>query len=550
MKITTKTLFLRPFLFQEAITAVVVVPLLLVIFMKFSSGVRDNFLEVTLWAFTATFVGMGASALIKYGMAKHATLAMEKNVPETHEVQKAIHKATALPLVEAITIFLRYSLSANLIAILPLYVKGYIGIHELISGCNTLVMTGLLSMPFFFLASENSLVPFFMRCRMDVVLDNDKNILYMSLSKKFLFTLLLLSIPPIGLVLGIIYMSVTMGLDLSTMKMGFALIVAQITFMAFINGYLITRSLALSVEKMSHMLEEIAKGQGDLTKRLQVSGLHEGGRLAFWFNKFIGNIERIIEHVRDTSLQLHESISQVNAGSQDLSQTIQEQAASVEQLSASIEEMHGSVNQNTELIREGQEASLTVTRLIAQSKEIFSSLIQAMEEVSGDSRKIGDIIGTVNDVAFHTNLLALNASVEAARAGEHGKGFAVVAGEVRSLAQRSASAAKEIKDLIEGTVQRIQNGDEMMKKSAESLEKLTSQMELFFRMMEIISASSNEQTQNIGELSKAVSQINVTTQMNASTVEELASIMDAMHSMAELLSGDVKLFKVSTRSAV
>ena len=305
------------------------------------------------------------------------------------------------------------------------------------------------------------------------------------------------------------------------------------------------KSLSLSVGRMSVMFEDMAQGQGDLTKRLQVTGLNEVGRLAFWFNEFMDDIEQIVGHVRDTSLELHEAIEEVSVGSQDLSQATQEQAASVEEISASIEEMNGTVLHNADLIREGQDTSNAITKLIDHSKQVFADLMKAIQGISLDSKKIGDIVLTVNEVAFHTNLLALNASVEAARAGEHGKGFAVVAGEVRSLAQRSAGAASEIKTLIQGTVGRIKNGDEMMAKTSSSLEELMSRMEFFFRMMEVISTSSTEQTQNIGELSRAISQIDGSTQHNASTVEELASTLDNLRTMATVLAEDVQKFKTS-----
>jgi methyl-accepting chemotaxis protein len=256
--------------------------------------------------------------------------------------------------------------------------------------------------------------------------------------------------------------------------------------------------------------------------------------------------EKIILHVRDTSLQLHESIEQVSAGSQGLSQATQEQAASVEEISASIEEMNGSVLHNTDLIQEGHETSNAITKLVDHTKKVFSTLLSAINEISQDSRKIGDIVTTVNDVAFHTNLLALNASVEAARAGEHGKGFAVVAEEVRSLAQRSAVAANEIKALIGSTVSRIKNGDEMMNRMSLSLEDLMKHMEVFFGMMETISISSREQAQNIGELGRAISQMDASTQNNASTVEELASTLDNLRAAAAVLAEDVRKFKISS----
>jgi methyl-accepting chemotaxis protein len=259
----------------------------------------------------------------------------------------------------------------------------------------------------------------------------------------------------------------------------------------------------------------------------------------------MNNLEEIIRHVRHISLQLHRSIEQVSSGSQGLSQATQEQSASIEEISASIEEMNESIQHNTQVVKEGRETSQIITGLVDKNREIFSSLIDATREISQDSRKIGDIVVTVNEVAFQTNLLALNASVEAARAGEHGKGFAVVAGEVRALAQRSADAAREIRNLIDGTVGRIKTGDEFMKKTAESLEELMSRFDRFFKMMEEITTASMEQSQNMKELSTAVVQIDSFTQNNATTVEELASTLDSLRADASVLSSDVKKFRTS-----
>jgi methyl-accepting chemotaxis protein len=293
----------------------------------------------------------------------------------------------------------------------------------------------------------------------------------------------------------------------------------------------------------------MAQGEGDLTKRLHVTQMGEVGKLAFWFNRFMDNIETIVTHVKDTSLELHRSIEDVSIGSSSLSQSTMEQAASVEQISSSIEEMNGTIQHTADLISEGHTSSTTIVGLIEQSRKVFQSLLKAIQGVSNDSQKIGDIVLTVNEVAFHTNLLALNAAVEAARAGEHGKGFAVVANEVRSLAQRSAGAAGEIKTLIGETVSRIQAGDDMMKKTAATLEDLMSHMEFFFSMMETISTSSTEQSQSMRELSRAISQIDSSTQHNATTVEELAGTMDNLRTSATILAGDVRKFRTSPRVA-
>jgi len=545
MKESTKVLFLRPLLFQESITAVVVVPLLLVFFMNVSEGVKDHFITAAMGGLNAANLGLALGSIVKYYFVRPAIRLMENGSTDPGEIQCAVRSISFLPLAEAITVFLRFLLLGSFIAVMPMYLKGYVSSIEMLMGANTLFMTGLLVMPFFYLASENSVVPFYAKFNLKNVINSDVKLFRMSLNQKLLTTILLIAIPPIGLILGTIYLSIITGFKLVSMQYGFILLLVETALMTFINCGLLMKSLSLSVGKMSIMFEDMARGQGDLTKRLHVTGLNEVGKLAFWFNEFIGDIQEIVEHVMETSLQLNQAIHEVSSGSQDLSQATQEQAASVEEISASIEEMNGTVLHNADLIREGQDTSHAITKLIDHSKQVFADLMKAIQEISLDSRKIGDIVLTVNEVAFHTNLLALNASVEAARAGEHGKGFAVVAGEVRSLAQRSAGAASEIKALIEGTVGRIRNGDEMMKKTSSSLEELMSRMEFFFRMMEVISTSSTEQTQNIGELGRAISQIDGSTQHNASTVEELAGTLDNLRTMATVLAEDVQKFKTS-----
>jgi len=547
MKDSSKVLFLRPFIYQETVTALVLIPLVYFLFMKSVPEFNNHLIYAGILASTTGAVGLVSGFFIKYLLVRPAIELMDKDSCTPEEIQRAVRSASILPIAEAVVVFIRWSLLAILICIVPFYSSGYITITQAIFGINALFMTAMSITPFFYLASENSLVPFYQECSLKGILDADLRLFHMGLNKKLLLTILFIAISPIGNLLGLIYLSIFTGMRLESMQLGFFLILLQTIIMTFLNGFLLMKSLSLSVGKMSVMFEDMARGQGDLTKRLHVTGLNEVGKLAFWFNEFINNIEEIVGHVMKTSLQLHQAIENVSSGSQDLSQATQEQAASIEEISASIEEMNGTILHNADLIREGQDTSNAITKLIDHSKQVFSDLMKAIQGISMDSKKIGDIVVTVNEVAFHTNLLTLNASVEAARAGEHGKGFAVVAGEVRSLAQRSAQAASEIKALIEGTVGRIKNGDEMMKKTSSSLEELMSRMEFFFRMMEVIGTSSTEQTQNIGELSRAIYQIDGSTQNNASTVEELASTLDNLRTAAAVLAEDVQKFKTSQR---
>ena len=547
MKESTKTLFLRPLLFQETVTIVILVPIVMFFFRYISEAVLKNFAFVLMGASAAANFGLLLGVLTKYLLVRPAIEVMEKDTYTAGELQRAVRSLSKLPLIESIVIFLRFALFGNLIATLPVYLKGYIRIPEFMFGVNSVTMIGLLAIPIIYLASENSLIPFYQKCNLKGVVDEDVKVFRMSLSQKTLITIILIATPPLGLILGLLYLSMATGLNMSSLQTGFYVILFETIVLAFVCGLLLMKNLSLSVGRMSVMFQDMAKGQGDLTKRLDITGLNEVGELSFWFNEFMNDIEEIVGHVRDTSLEIHQAIEDVSTGSRGLSQATQDQAANVEEISASIEEMNATIQNNAGLINEGQETSSVITKLIDHSKQVFSDLLKAIEWISQDSRKIGDIVLTVNEVAFHTNLLALNASVEAARAGDHGKGFAVVAGEVRSLAQRSAGAASEIKALIEGTVGRIKNGDEMMKKTSSSLEELMSRMEFFFRMMEVIGTSSTEQTQNISELSRAISQIDSSTQHNASTVEELASTLDNLRTMATLLAEDVQKFKTSQR---
>lgn len=545
MKESTKSLFLRPFVFQEGMTYLVLVPTVVCFFLPVSEGFRANFLEGVTLVVLQALVSVAAGAAVKYHFIAPVLRVMEGETLHGDEVSFALRSASILPFAEAVLIFFRWAGIAWLTVVVPLYLKGYIPVYMLPFGMVILAMTGLSAAAFYLLAVESSLIPFYRRCGHFGAFTDEPGLWRISLNQKLLVVILLIAMPPMGNLIATILLSIHTGIALASIQLGLVLIVLQTAIMTFVNGFLLMRGITGSVIKMSNMFKDMAKGRGDLTRRLEIKGIGEVGHLAHWFNEFMDGLEQIIRNVKEVSLALHRSIEQVSSGSQGLSQATQEQSASIEEISASIEEMNATIQNNTSVVREGKDVAQAITGLIERNREVFSRLLQATGEISKDSRKIGDIVVTVNEVAFQTNLLALNASVEAARAGEHGRGFAVVAGEVRALAQRSADAAREIKALIDGTVGRIKTGDEFTEKMAQSLEELMARFDQFFRMVEEISSASMEQSQNIRELSTAVSQIDASTQNNASTVEELAGTLDSLRTDAGVLSRDVKKFRIS-----
>jgi len=544
MQTHTRQLFIKPLLYQELVVSVVLLPLILVVMTRNIVGLENYKALLDILNASVVLTGVSLRITVKYLCVRPAIRLMGQETCDPQEVRHALRLTSIQPMAESIAIAMSWSLFAFCISILVPYAMGYSKLPDLVFSTITCCMVALLVMPFYYLFVENSLVPFYRHISETGHIDMESRIFRLSLGRKVMTTILFTAIPPIGMISGLIYYAVAMHLDIASLKEAFGLIMVMIVVMTGINSYLLIKNLSISLGRMSAMLKDMAKGQGDLTKRLEITGLNEVGELAYWFNAFMRDLEELVANVRSISLGLHQIIEEVSAGSQGLSQSTQEQAASIEEVSASVEEMNASIRHNAELIHEGQDTSHALTRIIEQSKAVFDQLTKAIQGITQDSKKIGDIVLTVNEVAFHTNLLALNAAVEAARAGEHGKGFAVVASEVRALAQRSALASGEIRSLIEGTVTRIADGAAVMHKTTASLEDMLARLEVLFQMMEVIGTSSTEQIQSIGELNRAITQIDTSTQNNASTVEELASVMDNLRAEAEHLAENVRKFKV------
>ena len=320
-------------------------------------------------------------------------------------------------------------------------------------------------------------------------------------------------------------------------------IVAVAALAALILG-MITQAVFRRLSQVRNAMDNIGSGHGDLTVRLPEDGKDEVSQIARSFNLFVGKITTIMQEIRHTSDSVKTSSSEIATGNLDLSGRTEQQAGALEQTTSAMEQLTSTVKQNSDNARQANELAVAASRIASEGGQVVGDVVATMEAINQSSRQIVEIISVIDGIAFQTNILALNAAVEAARAGEQGRGFAVVASEVRSLAQRSAQAAKEIKVLIDSSVSKVADGGLQVEKAGQTMVEIVSSVKSVSAIVSEIAGASSEQSTGIEEISRAITHMDEATQQNAALVEEAAAAAQSLQDQASRLATIVSAFKM------
>ncbi len=310
--------------------------------------------------------------------------------------------------------------------------------------------------------------------------------------------------------------------------------------LAALAAWLVTRSITQPIARAVHVAETVASG--DLRLRVHSTGRDEPAQLLQALERMGDSLRRIVGDVRLSSDSIATGSTQIANGNADLSQRTEEQASNLQQTAASMEQLTATVRNNAETAQAASALASGASDAAARGGQVVGDVVRTMDGISASSRQIADIIGVIDGIAFQTNILALNAAVEAARAGEQGRGFAVVAGEVRSLAQRSAQAAKEIKVLIGESVSQVETGGALVAQAGEAMDEIVTQVKRVNEMIGEISSASGEQRRGIEQIGDAVGQLDQVTQQNAALVEESAAAAESLKQQADGLARAVGAF--------
>ncbi|RYE95339.1 MAG: HAMP domain-containing protein, partial [Oxalobacteraceae bacterium] len=318
--------------------------------------------------------------------------------------------------------------------------------------------------------------------------------------------------------------------------------------LSLLCAWRLTVGITRPIGKAAAMARRIA--DGDLSQDASIvvdrTSRDESGQLLLALADMNANLLRIVAQVRTGTETIATASGEIAAGNLDLSARTEQQAGSLEETASSMEELTATVKQNAENARQANQLAISAADVAARGGAVVSEVVVTMESINAASRKIVDIIGVIDGIAFQTNILALNAAVEAARAGEEGRGFAVVASEVRSLAQRSAAAAKEIKDLIGDSVDKVGAGSALVNQAGATMNDVVTSIRRVTDIMAEISAASHEQSAGIEQVNHAIAQMDQVTQQNAALVEEAAAAADSMREQSRQLTLTVSTFRLGT----
>lgn len=308
-------------------------------------------------------------------------------------------------------------------------------------------------------------------------------------------------------------------------------------------AFLISRSIARPIGEAVKAASDIASG--DMTIALFARGTDETAQLLQSLESMRTSLAGVVTTVRQRSETVAIASAEIAQGNHDLSNRTEQQASALEETAASMEELGATVNQNADNARLGNELAVQASNVAVKGRQVVGQVVETMKGINDSSRKIADIIGVIDGIAFQTNILALNAAVEAARAGEQGRGFAVVASEVRSLAGRSAEAAKEIKLLISTSVERVREGTALVDVAGSTMTEMVSSIQRVAQIMGEISAATSEQSTGVSQVGEAVTHMDQVTQQNAALVEQMAAAASSLNSLADELVQTVAVFHLN-----